>query len=92
MPPNIADGIINSEDPDQTAQSSRGRLIWVCTFCPKSGLGICRHLRVKSMPLAFNGIFRNNPEYSGITLAFPQKLFLTDINLVKSSRIYRIKL
>ena len=37
-------------------------------FC--TGFGKCRHLRVKSMPLAFTGIFRNNPEYSGITWHF----------------------
>ena len=36
----------------------------------ESGLGKCRHLRVKFMPLAFTGIFRNNPEYSGITWHF----------------------
>ena len=35
-----------------------------------AGLVKCRHLRVKSMPLAFTGIFRNNPEYSGITWHF----------------------
>ena len=36
------------------------------------------------MPLAFTGIFRNNPVYFGI---FHQKIF-TDINLVKFSSIY----
>ena len=36
----------------------------------KPGLGKCLHLRVKSMPLAFTGIFRINPEYSGITWHF----------------------
>ena len=35
-----------------------------------AGLGKCRHLRVKSMPLAFTAIFQNNPEYSGITWHF----------------------
>ena len=38
-----------------------------------AGLGKCRHLRVKAMPLAFTGIFRNNPEYSGITWHFCKK-------------------
>ena len=32
MPPKDADGIANSEDPDQTAPL--GGLIWVCTVCP----------------------------------------------------------
>ena len=53
-----------------------------------TGLGKCRHLCVKSMPLAFTGIFRNNPAYFGIF----KKQFLTDTNLVQSSCIYRNKL
>ena len=47
-----------------------------------AGLGKCRHLRVKSMPLAFTGIFRNNPEYSGITWHF-RKIILNRYNFVK---------
>ena len=40
------------------------------------------------MPLAFTGIFRNNPAYFGIL----KKQFLTDTNWVKLSKIYRNKL
>ena len=35
-----------------------------------TGLEKCRHLRVKSIPMAFTGIFRTYPEYSGVTWHF----------------------
>ena len=43
---NCANGIVNSEDPDQTAP--RSSLIWVCTVCPDLSV---RKLRVITVSL-----------------------------------------
>ena len=45
-----------------------------------TGLGKCLHLLVMSMPVAFTGIFRNNPTFSGIFWHIQKNL--TGINLL----------
>ena len=40
------------------------------TLSQRTRVGKMPALRVKSMPLAFTGIFRNDPEYSGIPWHF----------------------
>ena len=42
MSPNNADGMANSVDPDQTAQS----VIWVCTVCPDLSVRKLRNITV----------------------------------------------
>ena len=54
MSPNDADGMANSEDPDQTAPRS---LIWVCTVCP--GISV-RKLRI--ITVIRNEIFKERRE------------------------------
>ena len=47
-----ANGIANSEDPDQTAPL--GALIWVCTVCPKLSVRKLRIITVVILDINFS--------------------------------------